>query len=426
MRLKVLFLTVLLIPILYGCGEEPVSNVKTGVLTGVVVDFIDAKPLANAFISTEPATKVVKTDELGKFTIDDLEAVQYKLIVEKEGYSSNTSVVTIVEGKTINTIIPLKSTTSSYATVSGKITNSLTNEPISGVLISIEPKPENFDNIKSDENGNFSFKIPAGSYRAYFSKTDYVSKSTAFDVVKSENFTLNTTMTAVGEKNKDINAYLSFDGQIQNGKVLNDINGSYEATVFNNCTITSGIKGNCLKTNEGAGNSGGWVKLDFNFNLNEFTISLWVKEISSQYTGGQSYFQAGKNDDGVCMFGRCGKWKNMSQVGDGMNYHFSVGGISTSTNVNEMPLVIDDSKYNPYAWNMFTMTYKDGVLTAYINGQYVGSKNQNLHIGTSSLMGIGSQWWGAEQATRLTALYDEFVVYKKALTETEILALFLS
>jgi hypothetical protein len=87
-------------------------------------------------------------------------------------------------------------------------------------------------------------------------------------------------------------------------------------------------------------------------------------------------------------------------------------------------MAIDDSPYNPFSWNMFTMTYKSGKFYAYINGNLVGSMNQNFSVVQSDLMGLGIQWWSSISSTRFTAYYDEFRIYKVSLTQSQITNLY--
>jgi hypothetical protein len=217
----------------------------------------------------------------------------------------------------------------------------------------------------------------------------------------------------------DLYVYYSFDTQMSNGVVKDNSGNNHNAQIINNCQYVNGKFGSALETIEGDGSSGGWVAMNFPFNLSEFTINFWVKEVSAYYEGGQAYFQAGNNDDGVCLIGRNGVWSNMKSIGDGINYHFAVGANSGYSG-NNVPLAIDDSPYNPSSWNMFTMTYKNGKFYAYINGNLVGSKNQTFSVAQSNLMGLGIQWWSDVASTRFTAFYDEFRIYSKSIAQEQI------
>jgi hypothetical protein len=423
---KLLILAVLLSPILFGCKEDtPVTPSTNGNISGVVLDFDTATPLENVFVSTIPITTTVKTDAQGKFTLENLEAKVYKLVVEKSGYDAFTTSISVLATKTTQITVPLKSKTSGFGTVSGFITNKKDLKPISNVIISITPAPDGWTDISTDDTGYYTIQLPAGVYTMQLSKTDFKTIDKVFTLTKSESANLDIVMeegTTEPPVDENLYVYYSFDTQLSGNAVKDNSGNGYNAQIVNECQYANGKFGSAIKTIEGSGNTGGWIKMNFPFNLSEFTISFWVKEVSAEFGGGQAYFQAGNNDDGVCLMGRNGAWSNMNSIGDGINYHFAVG--ANSGNSSKVPLAIDDSPYNPLSWNMFTMTYKSGKFYAYINGILVGSKNQTFSVVQSDLMGLGIQWWDSSASTRFTAYYDEFRIYSISLTQAQITSLY--
>jgi hypothetical protein len=423
---KLLILVVLLSPILFGCTEDtPITPSTNGNIAGVVLDFDSALPLENVFVSTIPITTTVKTDAQGRFVLENLEAKIYKLVVEKSGYDAYTTSISVLATKTTQITVPLKSRTSGYGTISGFVTNKKDLQPISNVVISISPKPEEWTDVSTDETGYYTIQLPPGVYTMHLTKTNFKTITKEFTLTKSESANLDIVMeegTSEPPVDENLYVYYSFDTQLGGGAVKDNSQNGYNAQIVNACQYENGKFGSAIKTIEGSGNRGGWVQMNFPFNLSEFTINFWVKEVSAEFGGGQAYFQAGNNDDGVCLMGRNGAWSNMNSIGDGINYHFAVGANSSSS--SKIPMAIDDSPYNPFSWNMFTMTYKSGKFYAYINGNLVGSMNQNFSVVQSDLMGLGIQWWSSISSTRFTAYYDEFRIYKVSLTQSQITNLY--
>lgn len=421
---KLLILALVLTPMLFGCKEDtPVTPNTNGIISGVVLDFDTAVPLENVFVSTIPITTTVKTDAQGRFTLENLEAQVYKLVVEKSGYDSYTISISVLSTKTTQITVPLKSKTSGFGTVTGFVTNKKDLKPISNVLISITPKPDEWTDISTDDIGFYTIQLPAGIYTMHLAKTGFKTLTKEFTLTKNEIADLDIVMeegTTDPPVEEDLYVYYSFDTQLSGNAVKDNSGNNHNAQIMNECEYQNGKFGSCLKTIENSGDTGGWVKMNFPFNLSEFTINFWVKEVSAIFSGGQAYFQAGNNEDGVCLIGRNGVWSNMNTVGDGVNYHFAVGAKSSDYYGTNVPLAIDDASYNPNSWNMFTMTYKNGKFYAYINGNLVGSKNQYFSVVQSNLMGLGMQWWADGSSTRLTAYYDEFRIYTKSITLSEI------
>lgn len=77
----------------------------TGTVSGVITDAA-GKPLANAVVSTEPATLTAATDKDGKFSIKNLPTGQYMLIASGTGLNTAASKVAVIIGK--ESIISIK------------------------------------------------------------------------------------------------------------------------------------------------------------------------------------------------------------------------------------------------------------------------------------------------------------------------------
>lgn len=83
---------------LSACKETTIEPARYGSLTGVVRDSRSNQPLANAVITTNPATSSFTTDNEGRFALPNLTAGPYALSVRKTDYRTETVNVQVAEG----------------------------------------------------------------------------------------------------------------------------------------------------------------------------------------------------------------------------------------------------------------------------------------------------------------------------------------
>ncbi|HEX8328732.1 MAG TPA: carboxypeptidase regulatory-like domain-containing protein [Hymenobacter sp.] len=94
------------------CKEDLVEPVYFGAVTGTVLDGRNNQPLANATVTTNPATSSYLTDAQGKFKIVEVPTGRFAITVSKTDYQQVVSNVTITEGQTADVSVVLtKSTT---------------------------------------------------------------------------------------------------------------------------------------------------------------------------------------------------------------------------------------------------------------------------------------------------------------------------
>ena len=79
---------------------EPVTYETFGTLSGTVVEMTTGNVVAGALVTLAPSGKNTFTGNDGFFEFQDLEAQQYTVTVQAEGYSTNRKTVTIVAGAT--------------------------------------------------------------------------------------------------------------------------------------------------------------------------------------------------------------------------------------------------------------------------------------------------------------------------------------
>ena len=89
------------------CREEQIQPQLFGSLVGTVLAMEDNIAIVGATVSTNPPTSSLQTDELGRFTIDQIEAGTYTIRAEKEGFVTEIENVTVFQDQTANVILRL-------------------------------------------------------------------------------------------------------------------------------------------------------------------------------------------------------------------------------------------------------------------------------------------------------------------------------
>lgn len=102
-HLLFLFLTLLFA----SCQEEKITPQVFGSLVGTVLSTEDNIAIAQATVSTNPPTSSLQTDELGRFTVEQIEAGTYTIRAEKEGFVTEIENVTVFANQDANVILRL-------------------------------------------------------------------------------------------------------------------------------------------------------------------------------------------------------------------------------------------------------------------------------------------------------------------------------
>ena len=164
------------------------SPENKGVVIGTVYD-LDEEPLKGVTITIKGVTVTItgtnfsdstETDENGHYEFRDLEAGDYTLTYEKEGYQIQTKDIRLGEGETLDlgTIIM---DTIGKGKISGHILDT-EGEPVDGAKIRLKRGKKTLKTISSDMNGFFEFgDLEAGQYIITVTKKSYKStKKTVF------------------------------------------------------------------------------------------------------------------------------------------------------------------------------------------------------------------------------------------------------
>lgn len=110
-RLPGIFI-ILCLALLSSCQEDLVEPAYFGTVTGTVIDGRNNLPLANATVTTNPATSSYLTNAQGKFTIDNVPVGRLAITVSRTDYQQVVSNVTVSDSQTADVSVVLtKSTT---------------------------------------------------------------------------------------------------------------------------------------------------------------------------------------------------------------------------------------------------------------------------------------------------------------------------
>ncbi len=98
----------LLILMLFSCGEDVMDETGYGVVNGRVLKEITAEPLANAKVSSSPSSSTVMTDANGYFKLENVPVGTYSFQASKEGYITKFEPGTVLLNAAIEIVFELK------------------------------------------------------------------------------------------------------------------------------------------------------------------------------------------------------------------------------------------------------------------------------------------------------------------------------
>ncbi len=195
-------------------------------------------------------------------------------------------------------------------------------------------------------------------------------------------------------------AWWPFDG---NGS---DISGNERhSTPTNEFSYQNGIFNQSIRIVGQDGNQGGHILLPYIdiLDYNKSSVALWVKEEQWHHSHRQNYLTFG--------------------TFEGPGNHYSVPTISVSVDEN----IIRNQ------WNHYTFIYYKSKTDKFWNGEYQlssqGTNTDGTHLDNQFLnSAIGKDWWdlgsGISSSTRLTGSFDDVRIYDRALSATEVQALY--
>jgi len=92
----------------YGCQEDTIEPDTFGSIFGEIIEEGGANLVVrDAKVTTNPPTSSVLSDDLGRFSFENIKAATYTIRVEKEGYTTQLETVTVNTDKTTNVVITM-------------------------------------------------------------------------------------------------------------------------------------------------------------------------------------------------------------------------------------------------------------------------------------------------------------------------------
>jgi hypothetical protein len=226
--------------------------------------------------------------------------------------------------------------------------------------------------------------------------------------------------TGLGDLSDGLVAYYPFDGN------SHDFSGNgNDATAYNDYEYVTGVSSQAIRL-VGSGHTGlngGHVILPF-IALNEypeFTISLWVnhQDNSSSQNHGEAFICYGATEERWCSTNR-----DRVQIGYNRGFancrlSFHVGGQvdGSAVSIAYPPDFVSN-------WNHLVLSADDGTLTAYVNGESIGTIPYQLGV-MAPIAGIGAHWFscGNIASNRFIGIIDDVRIYDRVLSAGEIAAL---
>jgi hypothetical protein len=191
-------------------------------------------------------------------------------------------------------------------------------------------------------------------------------------------------------------------------------------TLMNSPGCGEGVIGDALEVRGSGhvGSAGDHVLLptiDF-MNMDEFTISLWVRYDGLTTRHGESFIRFGAAFYGVLEIG-C----HQRAPDDEYHLKYCVG----ETRDGQEALYVPWDPNDTGRFVLFSMTYQEGVLRAFKDGGLIGELEQAVIV-DGPYAALARHWWnqGGATSTRLNGAFDDVRIYNRALTSDEIQRLF--
>lgn len=155
------------------------TTATTGTVHGVVTDALTNLPISGAAVTVTGALPAV-TDASGIYQISNVPAGAVTLTASKAGYATATGTATMTAG-TVLVFSPALNAQAGTVTIQGRVIDSATAAPLSGVSVSLAGPAQQSFTTSSD--GVFSFtSLPGGSYTLDVSTTGFFGLTVSLSV----------------------------------------------------------------------------------------------------------------------------------------------------------------------------------------------------------------------------------------------------
>ena len=215
----------------------PVTS-NGGTIVGIITDSATRVGIQGitGTISTDPA-RGFTTGVGGIFNISGIPAGTYTISAVGANYNQGTTNVSVISGQPSTVTFSLTPVTvTSTGSISGMVTDSATNSPISGATVSIVGTSLS---ASTDSTGGYAIlQVPVGTHNLAITSSGYTGGSGSVTVTADTTSTMNFSLTPVsmpGETNRVIGVVLdSSTGNMVSGATL---------TLSNNLTVTTQSSG---------------------------------------------------------------------------------------------------------------------------------------------------------------------------------------
>ena len=205
------YILLLILSLYFGCGTDDdvdnevpimpdqIGSSNTGAITGAVTDINTNLPISNAVVKF--LDREVKTDAEGKFTLSEIPYTDdQKLTVEVKFYETYTKTIVLNQKQlTLNV-----SLTPIMGTVSGRVKDAQTKNPIPGSVVRLGGKE-----VNTEADGGFTFfEIPyVAELELVVLDPDYQTYTHKF-ILERERLVLPISLTPLHDPTDELNAFL--------------------------------------------------------------------------------------------------------------------------------------------------------------------------------------------------------------------------
>jgi len=197
-----------------------------------------------------------------------------------------------------------------------------------------------------------------------------------------------------------------------NGNLIDNSGNNFNAQAFGNYSYeNSSIKiigGNSLYYS-----GGGYVRIPISSMglLNEFTLSVRASNISTPHPDGEMLAFWGQETNGNYV-AALEIYQNSNTIG----FRHYLRGSPTGGNYIGLNYAVPEGLDQVH---QFVITKSATLLSAFVDGQLVGSGNNSFALPSQANLYLGYHTWTSSSA-RLNATYQDVQIYDRALTPTEV------
>ena len=247
---------------------EPIT---TGTVTGVALNAMDQKPLAN--VKIELGTRTTTTDAQGRFKLADVHAGTATVQGSKEVFNPATQGVQVVAAESVAVTLKLKPITTAF--ISGIVVDKKSQKPIAGVRVSAGNRAD-----ETDAKGYYSLeKIASGQVVLVSRHPDYQTDEHTLKLKAGRAYDQKVEMQRRREDAIELEAALKLKGTVDlYGIHFNSGKDQFKPSSLSTLqAVREVIKGAPNKVFEISGHTDSDGSDDYNQNLSERRAKTVIK-----------------------------------------------------------------------------------------------------------------------------------------------------